>query len=51
MKYLKAYLNQSSLHGLKYISEGKLVSEKIAWTFVVIAGFGLALSLITAAFG
>ena len=42
MKSLSDYLEQSSIHGLRYLSEGRNILEKLIWLILILVSLSLA---------
>ena len=42
LRCLKEYLEQTTIHGLRYLSEGKSIFEKLVWFLVISISFSFA---------
>ena len=45
-KWLHRYLQETTVHGLRYLSEGRNVFERLFWFCIISAGFTLSTYMI-----
>ena len=36
---LKSYFKETTVHGFRYLVDGRTIAERCAWSFVIIGGF------------
>ena len=49
-RYVRGYFSETTVHGFRYIIEGRNIYERIAWAIFVVLGFAWSLYIILSAF-